>query len=188
MNNGLEFFAVTTDGWTSCANHSYVAQTVHYVDCSWNLCTHLLDTSELSLEHTGVNLAHELETTFNQWGLQPNKLVAITTDNAKNIVNAIDHLDWLHLGCFAHTLQLGVKKAMDVPQKAKALARGRRLVSHFHHSAKSSSILRQKQIDLHCSQLSLVQDVTTRWNSSYYMVERILGKQQPLCAALLELR
>ena len=161
------FLLVITDGWTSRTNHSYAAHTVHYVDRSLNLHSHLLDTSELSLEHTSVNLACELETTFNQWDLQPNKLVATTTDNAKNIVNAIDRLDWLHFGCFAHTLQLGVKKAMDVPQIAKALARGKHLVSHFHHSAKSSSIVRQKQINLHCNQLSLVQDVTPRWKNTW---------------------
>lgn len=49
-------------------------------------------------------------------------------------------------------------------------------------------MLRQKQADLHHKQLSLVEDVPTRWNSAYYMVERILAQQQPLCATLLELR
>ena len=77
---------------------------------------------------------------------------------------------------------------MDVPQISKALGRAKHLVSHFHHSSKSSSILRQKQSELHYSQLNLVQDVATQWNSSYYMMERILKQQQPLCAALLELR
>lgn len=77
---------------------------------------------------------------------------------------------------------------MDVPQVVIALARARRLVGHFHHSAKSSGILRRKQIDLHFPQLCLIQDVSTRWNSSYYMMERIISQQQPLCASLLELR
>ena len=33
-----------------------------------------------------------------------------------------------------------------------------------------------------------MQDVVTKWNSSYYMIEHIVHQQQPLCAALLELR
>ena len=54
---------------------------------------------------------------------------------------------------------------MEIPQPSKALACARRVVTHFHHSSKSSYILWQKQIDLHVSQLNLIQDVTTQWNS-----------------------
>ena len=34
----------------------------------------------------------------------------------------------------------------------------------------------------------LIQDVAMRWNSSYYMIERVLEQQQPLCATLSELK
>ena len=49
----------------------------------------------------------------------------------------------------AHTLQLGVKKAMELTMISKALERVWNLVSHFHHSTKSSYVLKQKQRDLH---------------------------------------
>jgi len=116
--------------------------------------------------------------------LSEEKLVAVTTDNACNIVNAIELLHWQHFACFV-LLQLGV---MELTPVAKALGRGQNLVSHFHHSTKSSYVLKQKQIDLHIDELSLIQDVTTCWNSSYYMVERIIKLQQPLCVALIEVR
>ena len=74
---------------------------------------------------------------------------------------------------------------MEIPQISKALTRPRRIVSHFHHSSKSSYILKQKQIDLHVSQLK---DVTTRWNSTYYMIDRLLQQQQPVCAALIKVK
>ena len=77
---------------------------------------------------------------------------------------------------------------MQVSQVSKALGRARNLVSHFHHSSKSSYVLKQKQTDLHTDHLSLIQDVATRWNSTYYMIERIIRLQQPLCAALIELQ
>ena len=75
-----------------------------------------------------------------------------------------------------------------MPQVSKALGRARRLVSHFHHSSKSSYVLKQKQNDLHVDKLNLVKDVVTRWNSSYLMMERIIEQQQPLCATLIEIR
>ncbi len=100
----------------------------------------------------------------------------------------MESIEWPHVGCFAHTIQLSIKKAMEVPEVAKALGRARHLVGHFHHSVKSTNILRQKQKDLHYPALSFSQDVTTRKNSAYYMQESILKQQQPLCATLLGIR
>ena len=121
MGKGVHWFAMTTDGWTSRAYHSYVAHTVHYFDGSWTPCSHLLDTAELSVEHTGVNLATELEETLQRRNLPANNLVAATTDNARNIVLAIEMLNWQHFSCIAHTLQLVVQKAMATPQVTKPL-------------------------------------------------------------------
>ena len=106
MEEGLLFFSITTNGWTSHANHSYITHTVHYINESWGLCSHLFDKAELSSEHTGVNLASELEESLHHWNLPADKLVAMTTVNARNIANALGILQWQHFGCFAHTLQL----------------------------------------------------------------------------------
>ena len=69
---------MTTDGWTSQANHSYVIHTVHYIDESWTLHNHLLDIAELSVEHMGVNLATDSEETLQRWNLPANNLAAVT--------------------------------------------------------------------------------------------------------------
>lgn len=157
MSKGMSYFAVTTDVWSSRANHSYISCTVHYVSDSWKLQSHLLDTSEFSTDHTGTNLASELEAILNEWKLCVDKLSACTTDNASNVISAMVSLEWSHFRCLGHTLQLGVKQAMEIPQISRALGRAKRLVSHFHHSPKSTYVLRQKQMDLKHEQLSLVQ-------------------------------
>jgi len=104
---------------------------VHYINEKWNLCSNVLDTTEITTEHTAVNLSVELKESLAKWDLSEEKLVAVTTDNTRNIVNAIELLHWQHFGYFAHTLQLGVKKVMELTPVAKALGRGRNLVSHF---------------------------------------------------------
>ena len=68
------------------------------------------------------------------------------------------------------------------------MARCKQLVSHFNHSSKSSYLLKQKQYDLKHKQHHLIQSVATRWNSSYYMMERILEQQQPLSATLSQIQ
>ena len=68
--------------------------------------------------HTGDNLADELEKILTEWEIRE-KVVAIVTDNAQNMLNAIsflsgasDHTNISSMGCAAHTLQLAVNKAL----------------------------------------------------------------------------
>ena len=181
-------FSITTYMWTSRAKHAYTALTVHYLNADFHLCCHMLETKEFQSEHTGVQIASELRDILQSWDLSEEDLIATTTDNSSNIVCALEHLGWKYIRCFARTLQLAVLKAVDVPAVSRALAWCRNLVSHFNRSAKSTNLFKKKQADLKHKSLCLIQQVATRWNSSYYMAERILSQQQPICATLIELR
>ena len=185
--SNVDNFALTTDIWTSRHNQAYTGLTIHYINDRYDLQTHLLETVEFPDSHTGVNISEELKAILDEWGLAHDNLSALTTDNGTNIVSAMELLQWSRMPCFSHTLQLAVEVVLKLPEVSRALARCRQLVGHFNRSAKSNYLLKQKQIDLHHKQLALIQDVSTRWNSAFYMVERILSQQQPLCAALLEL-
>ena len=68
-------------------------------------------------------------------------MTGCTTDNASNIVSAMSVLEWAHIRCFGHILQLAVKETMEIPQVSRAIVRARRLVCHFHHYTKSSYVL-----------------------------------------------
>ena len=73
-------------------------------------------------------------------------------------------------------------------QRYTSCLRYKRLVAHFNRSPKSYYLLHQKKIALSHKKHSLFNDVLTQWNSSYYMIERILEQQQPLCITLLVLK
>ena len=183
-----QHYACTTDLWTSRAQHSYISLTVHYLATDFSLQSHLLETKEFPDSHSGVNIAVEIEKSLQEWALPLDRLVAFTTDNCGNIVVAVDELECTRVPCFSHCLNLAVEKACSIPEISRVIARCRCLVSHFNHSSKAAYVLKQKQVDLHHQQQSLIQDIATRWNSSYYMISRIIEQQQPLCAALLELK
>ena len=171
-----KYFSITTDMWSSLAHHGYIAVTIHFINQNFEMENFLLDTREMLGSHTAENLAEELQAAvLNEWGLSSTNLAAVVTDNASNILCALSNLEWSNFGYFSHTLQLAVVEATSIPELSRALGR---LVSHFHHSLNSSYLLKQKQLDLHVPQHSLVQEVSTRWNSSYYMVERVVEQQQ----------
>jgi len=53
-----EYFSSTTDLWTSCASHTYLTLTVHFVsDEDWTLQSFCLDTIPLFEGHTGQNIS-----------------------------------------------------------------------------------------------------------------------------------
>ena len=133
----IEDYSFTKDFWTSYQNHSYWTITICYIDSDYVLTTHLLEITEITQAHTGMNIAEEIRGIMNEWGLSPDNVSTATTNNASNMVLVVKVLEWTRIPCFSHSLQLAEEEALKLPQVARALARCRRLVSHFHHSAKS---------------------------------------------------
>lgn len=97
---GAEFFAATTDLWTSRAKHPYLSLTVHFVDPSWLLQAITLETIPLFEDHSGQNIAEAIVDVLQNWRLDSTKLVATTTDNGSNFVAAFNSLEWLRISCF----------------------------------------------------------------------------------------
>ena len=79
--------------------------------------------------------------------------------------------------CTIHRLQLVIEDAI-LSQRSiiDLLAKCRRLATHFNHSALACTELKslQEVQDPGITPLLLVQDVPTRWNSAYLMVERVV--------------
>ena len=184
-------FAMTTDIWSSRANDNYISYTFHYIvddGHDFIMKSHLLEVHKFPDSHTGENIMVELEEVLSRWSSSCSNLAAFVTDNGSNMIRAFNLLGWPRVCCFSHTLKLAVEEVFKIPAVSKALARLRRLVSQFHHSVKATYVLKQKQQLLQHTDIKLIKDVSTRWNSSYQMVERFLVLQQPVCAALIELQ
>ena len=179
------YFAGTCDFWTSPASIPYLTFTVHFVDKAWNLQSFSLSTSPLYEDHTGRNIADALLDILANWELLPENLIATTTDNGANIVNAFKILKWIRLSCFGHNLDLAVNKALKCDGVESALAKCRRLVELFHRSWKKSLDLAKKQELLGLPTHKLIGSVLTRWGSVYATVERIVEQQQAICGVLI---
>ncbi|XP_014680050.1 PREDICTED: zinc finger BED domain-containing protein 4-like [Priapulus caudatus] len=168
-----EAHSFTTDAWSSSAMQSYVTTTVHYIDPStFELKCNVLDTHQISGSHTGARLASEMQATQVKWGL---KNVKGVSDNAANVQSALNIYDVPHFGCFAHTINLSVSKGLDDPAMKKLLGRVRALVSTFKQSYLRTEQLHINEKLVGLKNLQLIQDVATRWNSQYYMIDRLLA-------------
>ena len=65
------------------------------------------------------------------------------------------------------------------------LAFSRKLVGHFSHSTNASSALKAKQVANGVDRpLNLIQSVPTRWNSQFFMAQRLIKLRLPVFAVL----
>ena len=185
-NKELDYFAATTDLWTSAAGDPYITFTTHYIDSSWELKSYCLQTHYLPKDHTGANIAEVLEETLQQWELEDNKLVGITTDSGANIKLACTLLDWTRLSCFGHNLNLAVEKGLKDVRVQRGLRVCRSAVAAFSRSWKKQRdlVVAQEQKGLPIRKLKV--DVVTRWGSTYDMVERMLEQVDAVRSVLSE--
>ena len=99
------------------------------------------------------------------------------------------------LPCLVHALQLIIKDGVLLQQSVvQLLSCARSLVGHYHRSNVALNTFRQIQAQLNLQQHVLIQDVPTMWNSSYYMLERLVEQKKAItasdteCEPLTELR
>ncbi|XP_055836664.1 E3 SUMO-protein ligase ZBED1-like [Episyrphus balteatus] len=184
----VSFVALTTDGWSSRAQDSFISVTLHYVNDDWELKNFTLCAEYMEERHTAENLALILEMVIAEWDLQ-GKVSAVVTDNAANVVASVRYVEEIQSSycCAAHTLQICIKRSLQSVQAYQIiLKKASTLVSHFHHSNLAASELSRKQLQLGLKDLKLIQSCPTRWSSSYFMCERLIANRAAVLAVLAD--
>ena len=180
----ISHVALTSDLWTSRTTESYLAITCHFVTSTWELKFLVQAMFGLKKDHTAEHIAASFPKVAEKWGIS-RKVVAMVTDNAANIVAAVRHTGWTHVPCFAHTLNLVVSEAIKAETKIHQLRKScRDIVSFSHFSIKASEKLKEIQLQLGIPENKLIQEVKTRWNSTYHMLECITEQHQAITTAL----
>lgn len=121
--------ALTTDGWSSLATEAYVTVTAHFITTDWELRSVVLDTAELQASHTAANVAACIGTIMQNFDIRESVL-AVTTDNAQNYINAVRLLQLPNITCMAHTLNLAARKGLGQRSVATALRQRRNILKH----------------------------------------------------------
>lgn len=184
------FCAFTTDLWTSRATQGFLTVTIHYIEVEGEVegvcCSKssVLETVCLRTDHTGENIAAELQRVATAWNLQ-DKVVCGVTDSASNMNLALKITKWSHLPCFAHTLNLIVQGAFAADDQLSSLqVKCKHIVSYFHRSVKASDRLATVQKQLNLPTHKLIEEVETRWNSTFYMFQRYLEQHNAITTTL----
>ncbi|KAK2645747.1 hypothetical protein Ddye_020942 [Dipteronia dyeriana] len=185
---------LTSDLWTSINTDEFLCLTTHFLDGNWILQKKVLNFCIMLPPHDGVSLAHKIYTLLCEWGIEK-KIFSITLDNASSKKSFVDILktllnlkkepisdgDFLHIRCCSHIVNLivqdGLKEIDDVVLKIRDCIR----------YIRGSQVRKQtflgccKQVSLE-SKMGLKQDVPTRWNSTFLMLQSAIYYRHAWCS------
>lgn len=178
----VPYVCLTTDIWTEThTTRSFLGITAHFISSSFlepktelQLQNVTIGAFELTDRHTGEHLAYELTAKCSEWNINKDKVTTVVTDGGGNMVKAVDiAFGKKHSYCFAHLLNLLAQKTIDSFGEGKeAIGKVKAIVTWFKRSVVGSDELRKKTEGLQTR--ALIQSVETRWNSTFYMVERFM--------------
>ena len=176
--------SLTTDCWTAkpSPDVALISITCHWVnEQDMSLQHAVLAAKPLLSRHSAPNLKTEIQTIINEWGLE-GKVNAIITDNAANLVAAIDDIPGItHIPCASHTLQLVVmNEILQDTLLNEIITQAKKIVSYYKHSTQATIGLKKSQSSINAPCHRLIQDVPTRWNSTFIMLSRLYEQREAI--------
>lgn len=180
--------SVTSDIWTCDHNNeSFLSFTAHWISPDFKPEHGVLAIKPFSGSHTGENIANELKVIAARWNIPLNKIHVVVHDSGANMVKGVRVAEYDSARCFIHSLQRVITESLKCqPDLMEMLAASRRIVTHFNHSGLAQEKLKAIQKELKLPEHQLVQDVSTRWNSTYYLQERLLEQKRAVSLYIAE--
>jgi hypothetical protein len=183
------YFAITTDSWTSTANHGYVTCTAHFVNKdTWTLHSLVLGIFQKDGASTAQDTVTYVENQMALFELQYKYMVATVTDTDTTMIsagqifvsNSIEQgsaTNW-H-GCVYHLLELVNCIAFKDSQESEGTMRA---CNFFNSSSQAMAKLLSKQSVGRA--VKPIQDVSTCWWITWSMCDRLIRLKT--CLTLLQ--
>ncbi|XP_042969171.1 zinc finger BED domain-containing protein RICESLEEPER 1-like [Carya illinoinensis] len=183
LNDSPGRISLTSNLWTSITTDGYMCITAHFLDKNWVLQKRVLNFSFMPPPHNGISLSEKIYNLLCEWGIQ-HKIYVLTLDNASSNDVSVELLrtqlnikkallcdgEFFHLRCCAHILNLIVQHGLKEIDFAIQKVRESIKYVKGSQSRKVKFLDSTKQMSLD-SKKGLRQDVPTRWNSTYLMLE-----------------
>ncbi|KAM9318799.1 E3 SUMO-protein ligase ZBED1-like isoform 1-T7 [Pholidichthys leucotaenia] len=180
--------SITADMWTFVNMEAYLALTCHYINENLQLCTSVLGVQYFPQSHTADNLAQVKRGMMEDWAIT-NKVKCLVTDAAPNMIASTRQLQIRHSICIAHSLNLLVSKSFDqIPTLTSIRHKARHTVTYLRSSTTAKEKPAQVQQQMGRPSLKLINEVPTRWNSTYDMLSRLHDEREPVWVSLASLK
>jgi len=188
LSEELSSFCFDTDFWSSITQQSYLSFVIHFIDSNWQRKMVVLQCKPASYRHTAENIAADLRSIIEQWGLQ-DKLHLVLRDSAANMVASmrVGRVD--DANCFLHLLHLIVTKGVLAQQSiAEMLERANNVEKDFTNKQEYKEALTKAFDALNQRPLVFIRRQATRWKSTKNELSRLLQLKQAITLAFSTLQ
>ncbi|XP_004213210.2 zinc finger BED domain-containing protein 4-like [Hydra vulgaris] len=176
------FLSFTTDTWTAGNTvQSFMGLTAHWLTEHFENMSFVLDCILFVGHHTAPALMTAFQQLLDKWNIDVGHCHIILRDNAANITKFFHDGNIESFGYFAHTTQLCVHDGLlSQPAVSNIISIGKKLVGHFKHSSSATGRFKELQAELFLPDHQLIQDISKRWNSTFYMLCRLCEQRRAL--------
>ncbi|XP_072401034.1 zinc finger BED domain-containing protein 4-like [Diabrotica undecimpunctata] len=177
-----EKLSFTTDIWCdNCSGVSSLSLTCHGITKEFERKMIVLKAEVFNEDrHTGENIAHKLKDILSFWEMPKEKVKCVVRDAGANIKKGVNLLNVKHIDCTCHKIQNVLKAGMKAQESVvPAITKCKKMATHFHHSTAAQDTNIQQRLNQ--KPLKIIQECATRWNSTFYMFERIFQVKESLC-------
>lgn len=185
----------TSGIWMSSQTREYLTLTAHWVTfasavrphCEDHHCSALLDVSQIDCDYSGNSIQKQLECWWEAWVTSIGLQIGITVTDNPSIGKMLSEGEHSSVQCFSHTVNLIVSEAIKSQRMVQnLLSIARKLCERVHRSPRAREKLAELQREYELPQHQLIQDVPSKWSTSFHMLERLIEQKRAVNEVSIE--
>ncbi|KAM7114236.1 zinc finger BED domain-containing protein 4 isoform 2-T9 [Molossus nigricans] len=179
----------TSGIWMSNQTREYLTLTAHWVTfqssfwlhCEDHHCSALLDVSQIDCDYSGSSIRKQLECWWEAWVISTGLQVGITVTDNPSIGKTLNEGEHSSVQCFSHTVNLIVNEAIKSQRMVQnLLSIARKLCERVLRSHEAKEKLAELQKEYELPPHHLIQDVPSKWSTSFHMLERLIEQKRAI--------
>ncbi|KAG8439872.1 hypothetical protein GDO86_005878 [Hymenochirus boettgeri] len=175
--------------WMSSQTREYLTLTAHWVTFESSFrpqsenhhCSALLHVSQIDCDYNGVSVQKHLEYLWESWITSFGLQIGMTVTDNHCIAKTLNENEHSSVQCFGHTVDLIVNEAIKSQRMVQnLLSIARKICERVHRSTKAKEKLAELQKEYGLPQHHLIQDVPSKWSTSFHMLERLIEQKRAI--------
>ncbi|XP_029017581.1 zinc finger BED domain-containing protein 4 [Betta splendens] len=179
----------TTSIWVTSQTREYLTLTAHWATYESSVrpqgqdfhCSALLSVSKIDCDHDMQDIPKQLEFLWDSWITSSGLKKGFTVTDNNTIRNTLEDHGHITVQCFGHTIDLIVSEAIKSQRMVQnLLSIARKICERVHRSATAKEKLAELQGVHQLPENQLIQDVPSKWRTSFFMLERLVEQRKAI--------